>query len=138
MVFGEPDTDLRPAGEGQIRVERRMIGRTERRGRNRMDVTVQDHREHIGELCRRHAVRRLSLFGSAVRDDFDPEQSDLDFLVEFEPMPPHRHADAYFGLLADLEALFGRRVDLVESAALRNPYRRREIEATQVLLHAAA
>ena len=103
-----------------------------------MDVTVQGQREHIGELCRRHAVRRLGLFGSAVRDDFDPEQSDLDFLVEFEPMPPQRHADAYFGLLADLEALFGRRVDLVESAALRNPYRRREIEATQVLLHAAA
>jgi len=83
-------------------------------------------------------VRRLGLFGSAVRDDFDPEHSDLDFLVQFEPMPPQRHADAYFGLLADLEALFGRRVDLVESAALRNPYRRREIEATQVLLHAAA
>ncbi len=103
-----------------------------------MDMTVQGQREQIGELCRSYAVRRLGLFGSAVRDDFDPEHSDLDFLVQFEPMPPQRHADAYFGLLADLEALFGRRVDLVESAALRNPYRRREIEATQVLLHAAA
>lgn len=53
-------------------------------------------------------------------------------------LPPSRHADAYFGLLADLETLFERSVDLVETAMLRNPYRRREIEATQVLVHAAA
>jgi len=103
-----------------------------------MNAVVDDRLGQIEELCRRFAVRRLALFGSAVRDDFDPAQSDLDFLVEFEPLPPQRHADAYFGLLADLESLFGRRVDLLESAALRNPYRRREIEATQVLLHAIA
>ncbi len=103
-----------------------------------MNVVVQDRLRTIVELCGRHSVRRLALFGSAVRDDFDPERSDLDFLVDFEPLSPHRHADAYFGLLADLEALFGRPIDLVESAALRNPYRRREIEATQILLHAAA
>jgi len=103
-----------------------------------MDVAVEGQLEKIGELCRRYAVRRLALFGSAVRDDFDPARSDLDFLVELAPTSPQQHADAYFGLLADLETLFGRRVDLVETAALRNPYRRREIEATQVLLHVTA
>ena len=103
-----------------------------------MDIVVEGQREKIGELRRRHAVQRLALFGSAVRDDFDPERSDLDFLVEFTPAAAQDHADAYFGLLADLETLFGRRVDLVETAALRNPCRRREIEATQVLLHVAA
>lgn len=103
-----------------------------------MNVVVQDRLGRIIELCGQHSVRRLALFGSAVRDDFDPARSDLDFLVDFEPLLPSRHADAYFGLLADLETLFGRPIDLVESAALRNPYRRREIEATQVLLHAAA
>lgn len=103
-----------------------------------MNAVVGDRLDRIEELCRRHAVRRLALFGSAVREDFDPDRSDMDFLVDFDPMPPQAHADAYFGLLSDLESLFDLRVDLVESAALRNPFRRREIEATQVLLHAAA
>ena len=103
-----------------------------------MNAMVRARLEQVAELCRRHSVLRLSLFGSAVRQDFDTERSDLDFLVDFEPLPPARHADAYFGLLADLETLFERSVDLVETATLRNPYRRREIEATQVLLHAAA
>jgi len=97
----------------------------------------QENLSQITELCARHSVSRLGVFGSAVRDDFDPERSDIDFVVDFQPMPPQPHADAYFGLLADLETLFGRPVDLVEFAALRNPYRRREIEATQVLMHAA-
>lgn len=103
-----------------------------------MNALVREKLEQVAELCRRHSVLRLSLFGSAVRQDFDAERSDLDFLVDFVPLPPARHADAYFGLLADLETLFERSVDLVETATLRNPYRRREIEATQVLLHAAA
>jgi uncharacterized protein len=103
-----------------------------------VNALVREKLEQVAELCRRHSVRRLALFGSAVRADFDPTRSDLDFLVDFEPLPPAPHADAYFNLLADLEMLFDRPIDLVESAALRNPYRRREIEATQVLLHAAA
>lgn len=102
-----------------------------------MNPLVSQKLDQIIELCKRHSVRRLALFGSAVREDFDPERSDLDFLVDFEPMLPPPHAHAYFGLMADLEALLGRPVDLVESAALRNPYRRREILKTQVLVHAA-
>lgn len=103
-----------------------------------MNVAVQDQFQQVSEVCRRYPVQRLAVFGSALRDDFDPDRSDIDFLVEFGPTTPEQHADAYFGLLADLEALFGRHVDLVESAALRNPYRRGEIEATQVVLHVAA
>ena len=103
-----------------------------------MNAMVRDRLEQVAELCGRHSVRRLALFGSAVRADYDPARSDLDFLVDFDPLPPARHADAYFGLLADLESLFDRPIDLVETATLRNPYRRREIEATQVLLHVAA
>ena len=103
-----------------------------------MNESVREKLEQVTELCGRHSVRRLALFGSAVRADYDPARSDLDFLVDFEALPPARHADAYFGLLADLESLFDGPIDLVESTTLRNPYRRREIEATQVLLHAAA
>ena len=55
-------------------------------------------------LCRSFGVRRLDLFGSAATGRFDPARSDLDFLVEFESMPPGGYAHAYFGLLEQLEA----------------------------------
>jgi len=41
--------------------------------------SIEEHRSELAELCRRHHVLRLSLFGSATRDDFDPQQGDLDF-----------------------------------------------------------
>ena len=103
-----------------------------------MIPAIEEHRAELAELCRRHHVLRLSLFGSATRDDFDPQRSYLDFLVDFESLTPGEHADAYFGLIEGLQSLFDRSIDLVESSMLRNPYRRQEIEATRVLLHAAA
>jgi predicted nucleotidyltransferase len=95
---------------------------------------IEAKRSELRALCERYRVEYLALFGSALRDDFDPERSDLDFSVEFPPMAPEEHADAYFGLLEDLESLFGRRVDLVEIGAVRNPYLRREIEDRQETL----
>lgn len=83
----------------------------------------------IAELCRRFGVRRLDLFGSAATGRFDPAHSDLDFLVEFEEMPPGKHANAYFGLLEGLETLFQRRIDLLTGESVENPYLRRSIEA---------
>lgn len=90
------------------------------------------HREDLRALCRRFHVRRLELFGSATRGDFDPDRSDIDFLVEFD----RSHPDAlslktYLGLKELLEALLGRPVDLVEPTALRNPYLRAGIEGSR-------
>ena len=83
------------------------------------------HRAELHELCRRFHVRQLDLFGSAARADFDLEHSDVDFIVEFECHTPLHPFDAYFGLKEELEALIGRRVDLVMPAAIRNPTARR-------------
>lgn len=102
-----------------------------------MTPYFDDHRADLDELCRRYHVRRLFLFGSAARDDVDPGRSDVDLLVEFEPLPAGGYADAYFGLRESLEALFGRDVDLVTLAAVRNPYMRADIERTRTLLYAA-
>ena len=66
-------------------------------------------------------MRRLLLFGSAGTEHFDAATSDIDFLVEFDDAPVSRF-DAYFGIKEALEALFGRPVDLVSTAALENPY----------------
>jgi predicted nucleotidyltransferase len=90
-------------------------------------------------LCRRLGVRRLDLFGSAVAGTFDPARSDLDFLVALdEHLPPGAYAEAYFGLRAALEALFGRPVDLLTEPALENPHLRRRIEAERRPLFSAA
>jgi predicted nucleotidyltransferase len=66
-------------------------------------------------------VRWLDLLGSAARGDFEPERSDIDFIVEFDRRAPQHPFDAYFGLKEELEAMFGRKVDLVELRAVRNP-----------------
>ncbi|MBN1318278.1 MAG: nucleotidyltransferase domain-containing protein [Anaerolineales bacterium] len=60
----------------------------------------------ISELCEKYRVRRLELFGSASRDDFQQKVSDLDFLVEFFDSLPVGAFDCYFGLKEDLEQLF--------------------------------
>jgi predicted nucleotidyltransferase len=80
-------------------------------------------------LCRRWKVRRLDLFGSATTGHFDAAMSDLDFLVDFEPLEPAAYARAYFGLREGLQVLFGREVDLVTQASLTNPYFRRRVES---------
>lgn len=98
---------------------------------------IEKRRSEVDAVCRRHAVRRLELFGSAVRDDFNAATSDLDFLVEFDASTSLPALDRYFGLKEDLEALFGRPVDLVMPRAVRNPYLRAEIERDRRLLYAA-
>jgi hypothetical protein len=88
-------------------------------------------------MCERYGVARLEAFGSALRDDFDPDKSDLDLLVEFKPMEPYARVEAYFGLLEQLRELLGYEVDLVMVGAVKNPYIARAIERTKQLLYAA-
>ena len=102
-----------------------------------MIPAIEERRELLTELCHRYGVTRLAVFGSAAAGTFDPASSDLDFLITFAPMPPVEHAAAYFGMLEALETLFGREIDLIEEEALTNPYVRRSIEASRVLLYAA-
>ena len=67
--------------------------------------------EKIAEFCRARGIRKMSLFGSVVRDDFDPARSDVDVLVEFLPERVPGWEFSYWG--EDLEPIFGRKVDLV-------------------------
>jgi predicted nucleotidyltransferase len=98
---------------------------------------IEKHRPQIDSLCRRFKVRRLELFGSATRDDFDPATSDLDFFVEFEDLGWNGASDRYFGLLHGLEDLFHRNIDLVEPSAVRNPLFREVATRRRELLYAA-
>ena len=102
-----------------------------------MQPIITENRDKIIELCRQHHVRRLSVFGSAARDDFDPERSDVDLLVDFEPLDEMAYAPNYFGLLRSFDSLFGRKVDLLTETSIKNPYLRRAIEGDKVALYAA-
>ena len=92
----------------------------------------------LAALCRRFHVLQLDLFGSAADGRFDPARSDLDFVVTFRDVAADGYADAYFGLLEGLTDLFGRKVDLVTDASIKNPYLRRQIEAQKQRLYTAA
>ena len=80
-------------------------------------------------------MRRLYVFGSAVSDQMRPS-SDVDFVVDMSGRAPTgAYADRYLDFADALERLFGRRVDLVTEQAMRNPYFRRDVEATRQLVY---
>ena len=102
-----------------------------------MISAIAQYRDELEKLCHRHHVRRLELFGSAASGGFNPESSDLDFLVMFEDLEPAAYADAYLGFYEDLTALFDRRIELVSTTAITNPYFLESIERNRETLYAA-
>jgi predicted nucleotidyltransferase len=98
---------------------------------------IEQNREKIIELCKKHGVKRLELFGSAARgDDFDPVQSDVDFLYTIDLEAPDL-PDRYFGFHEDMEALLGHKVDLVSIKAMDNPWFWKIANRCRIPLHAA-
>lgn len=100
-----------------------------------MSLNLSDYSQDLTNLCVAYNVKRLELFGSASRDDFDSLTSDLDFLVEFVESSSLGPFDRYFGLKEALENLFDRSVDLIEVKAIKNPYFRQAIETDRVLVY---
>lgn len=110
--------------------------------RYNFDVTplpsvITDHLDEIRQLCGRYGVKRLAVFGSAVKGTFDPARSDVDFVVEFDTSSRSDGWHAYFDLKFAIEELLGRPIDLVGMAAVDNPFFRQAIELTQRELYAA-
>jgi uncharacterized protein len=95
------------------------------------------HREALADLCRRHHVKKLELFGSAADGTFDPAHSDLDFLIDFLPEASGRIFHGYFDFKEAVERLFGRKVDLVMPSAIRNPYFLQAVDQQRTVLYAA-
>ncbi len=102
-----------------------------------MQEFITAKQEEIAELCRKHHVRRLAVFGSAARDDFDPVSSDVDLRIEFDSDFIDHYANNYFTLHDALEALFQRKVDIISSQTIRNPYFRAAVESSQVTIYAS-
>ena len=94
--------------------------------------------KNLTKICQKYDVMQMIIFGSAVRPGFDPDKSDIDILVSFKPMTPSEHADAYFCLLEELETIFGRNVDLLEEIAIKNPYLKKSIDNSGVVIYASS
>ncbi|HEX3870285.1 MAG TPA: nucleotidyltransferase domain-containing protein, partial [Pirellulales bacterium] len=97
---------------------------------------VKQHVVEVEELCRKYRVRSLELFGSAASDAWDATHSDLDFLVDFLPLGPGEYFEFYFGLLADLRALFARHIDLITVRAIKNPSFAQSVNQSRQVLYA--
>lgn len=102
-----------------------------------MVAILEDRIGAIRAACERFRVVRLDIFGSVLRDDFEPERSDIDFLVDFGPMSPYDKPDAYFGLLDELRSILNTEIDLVMVGALKNRYIREDVNRTKQSLYAA-
>lgn len=103
-----------------------------------MHALIEANRQEITALCRRLRIRCLHVFGSAVRDSFDIDTSDVDVLVEFAAdSPGFDYFGTYFALKEGLEKILGRPVDVVSATSIRNPYFRDEVMRTRELLYAA-
>ena len=99
---------------------------------------IAEHLETIRALCREFGVARLEVFGSVCTDAFDPERSDIDFLIEYpEGYEFGPWLGRYFDLKDRLESLLGRPVDLVMTGARKNKFFIRAMNETRQLLYAA-
>jgi len=88
------------------------------------------------ELCREHNVKYLFAFGSAATDDkFNTQTSDIDLLVELDVSDPILRGEKLMSLWDGFESFFHRKVDLLTNSSIRNPYLRKSIESTKILIY---
>ncbi|ASC69483.1 hypothetical protein XM38_004100 [Halomicronema hongdechloris C2206] len=92
-------------------------------------------RSQIEQLCRRHQVAQLQIFGSATSARFNDTASDIDFLVEFAINTPQGASDRFFDLKQELSDLLGYTIDLVEIQTIKNPYFLEAIAPGRTLLY---
>ena len=100
---------------------------------NNKEISIPQ--EKIRDFCRRWQVVEFALFGSVLREDFR-QDSDIDVLVTFSPNAHHSLFDLA-RMEEELGGIFGRKVDLVEKSALRNPFRRHAILKSLEVVYAA-
>lgn len=89
-------------------------------------------------LCKDHKVKYLYAFGSSVTDKFDTDRSDIDLLVEIDSGDPVDRGEKLLSLWDLFEGFFNRKVDLLTDSSIRNPYLKKSIDSTKVLIYDGA
>jgi len=91
--------------------------------------------DDFSALCIDHKVKSLYAFGSSTNDSFKPEDSDIDLLVEIDDDDPIERGDKLLSFWDRLEGFFNRKVDLLTESSLRNPFLKKSIDTTKVLIY---
>jgi len=99
-----------------------------------LPALLSDKLEPLRALCARFGVERLELFGSAARGEFDPTSSDLDFIVHMKGRREPGYARRFYEFAEAIEALYGRRVDLLTELMIKNPTFKAEVEKDRRVL----
>jgi predicted nucleotidyltransferase len=102
-----------------------------------MSMRIDEKREEIAETCQRYGIERLFIFGSALREDFRPGESDIDLLVEFGPIDISKKFHTFLEARAAFSKILQAEVDFVMSGAVKNKVIAGEIERTKKLLYGA-
>lgn len=95
---------------------------------------IETYREQIQTLCKNHKVKTLYSFGSVNTSRFN-DDSDVDLMVDFDTTDPLEYSDNYFDLKFELEKIFNRPIDLLESKAIKNPFLRENIDQSKILIY---
>lgn len=95
---------------------------------------IENNIELISSLCRKHKVGKLFVFGSVLTNRFN-EASDVDLVVSFNKAEIIDYFDNYFDFKYALEDLLGRKVDLLEEQTIKNPYLKKNVDATKALIY---
>jgi predicted nucleotidyltransferase len=95
---------------------------------------LTQHNNEITRLCKAHHVKALYAFGSVLTDDFN-EKSDVDLIVDFEPIALEKYADNYFDLKFSLQDILNRSVDLLEETAIKNPFFKKSVNQQRQLVY---
>lgn len=95
---------------------------------------IETHTKDIKTLCKTHKVKSLYAFGSVLTKEFNSE-SDIDLIVEFQPLDVLDYADNYYDLKFSLENILKRPIDLLEDKAIKNPYFRKTINQSKQLIY---
>lgn len=95
---------------------------------------IQEHIKELRNLCRKHNVSEMFVFGSVLTKDFKPD-SDIDFLVRFSGVEPRDYFDNYMDFKESLELLLSRSIDLVEIQTLKNPILKRSIDRNKKIVY---
>jgi len=96
---------------------------------------IKNQSESFRDLCSSHQVKYVYAFGSSVTDKFQEETSDIDLLVEIDEPDPVSRGEKLMSLWDKLEAFFHRKVDMLTESSIKNPFLRKSIDATKVLVY---
>ena len=95
---------------------------------------VESNIDNILDLCKKHNVKQLFVFGSVLTNKFK-KNSDVDLIVDFQDVDLYNYADNYFDFKNSLEHLFKHDVDLLEDKAIKNPFLRQSIDSSKQLIY---